>query len=220
MLHLTYYFAEKCLFPLFKKQKGCLRFVTGLKFDLFGVTSSNLKTNFVFGLPEGHWPNEKTVGEVVSMVLDIILRLDVPYEGRFVENYFMIWSNIGENGTAMSKKWTARNNITSYFASVLRRIQRHDSRMNGKTFGTLRINADNCRGQKFLFSSYYTQHCPDYSRTLNSTSWFLATRNICGIVRSVVLNATPAVKMYYTLWTWCKWFLKVLKLRSAFLLLL
>lgn len=71
--HLVFDFAEKVLLPSFRKQPGCLHFITGLKFDLFGVSSSNMNTNFVFGLPEGHWPNGKTANEVLSMLSYILL---------------------------------------------------------------------------------------------------------------------------------------------------
>lgn len=71
-LHLTFDFAEKVLLPCLVRQPGQLHFVTGIKFDLFGVTSSTLNNTFVFGLPEGHWPGGKTANEVCSM-LDYVI---------------------------------------------------------------------------------------------------------------------------------------------------
>lgn len=61
-------FAEKVLLPKLQRQPGQLLFVTGLKFDIFGVASSNLSTTFISGLLEGHWPNEKTANKVASML--------------------------------------------------------------------------------------------------------------------------------------------------------
>jgi len=58
-IHLVFDFAEKVLLPRLAKQPGQLHFITGLKFDIFGVSCSNLTNNFVFELPEGHWPQEK-----------------------------------------------------------------------------------------------------------------------------------------------------------------
>lgn len=66
--HLVFDFAEKVLLPRLLRQPGQLYFVTGLKFDLFGVHDSNNKRTLLFGLPEGHWPNEKTANCVVSML--------------------------------------------------------------------------------------------------------------------------------------------------------
>lgn len=66
--HLVFDFAEKVLLPKVQKQPGQLHFVTGLKIDFFGVSSSNEHMNYVFGLPEGHWPAEKTANSVLSML--------------------------------------------------------------------------------------------------------------------------------------------------------
>jgi len=71
-LHLTFDFAEKILLPHLLRQPGQLHFVTGLKFDFFGVHSSNYNSTFVYGLPEGHWPNNKTTNEVGSMLVNCI----------------------------------------------------------------------------------------------------------------------------------------------------
>lgn len=55
--HFVFDFAEKFLLPMLLKQPGQLHFITCLKFDLFGVSSSNEQKNYVFGLAEGHWSN-------------------------------------------------------------------------------------------------------------------------------------------------------------------
>lgn len=70
--HLVFDFAEKILLPRLQHQPGQLHFVTGLKFDLFGVSCSNSGNNFVFGLAEGHWPNEKTANVVASMLHHVL----------------------------------------------------------------------------------------------------------------------------------------------------
>ncbi|PXF42478.1 hypothetical protein BWQ96_07787 [Gracilariopsis chorda] len=70
--HFVFDFAEKVLLPKLLKQPGQLHFVTGLKFDIFGVSSSNEEKNYVFGVPEGHWPNEKTANVVISMLHHVL----------------------------------------------------------------------------------------------------------------------------------------------------
>jgi len=70
--HIVFDFAEKCMLPSYKKEPGSLHFVSKLKFDLFGVSSSNLNRSFIFGLPEGHWPSGKTANQVLSMIELII----------------------------------------------------------------------------------------------------------------------------------------------------
>lgn len=83
LIHIVFDFAEKVSLPSYRKQPGCLYFVTGLKFDLFGVSSSNLKTQYVFGLPEGHWPNAKTADEVASMLMHVLeLHVESPLTFR------------------------------------------------------------------------------------------------------------------------------------------
>jgi len=71
-VHLTFDFAEKVLLPSLLRKPGQLHFVTGLKFDIFGICSSNLDLVYVFGLVEGHWPNNKTGNEVCSMIHHVI----------------------------------------------------------------------------------------------------------------------------------------------------
>lgn len=50
------------------KQTHQLNLFTGLKFDLFDVGSSNDGFNFIYGLPEGHYPNEKPANMAISML--------------------------------------------------------------------------------------------------------------------------------------------------------
>ncbi len=72
-VHLVIDLAEKVLLPSVEMQPGNLLFVTGRKFDFFGVSRSNEGTNTIFGLPEGHWPGGKTANEVVSMLHYIVM---------------------------------------------------------------------------------------------------------------------------------------------------
>lgn len=67
-IHLSFEFAEKVLLPHRARQPGHLEFVTGLKFHFFGAPSSSQSRCFIFGLREGHWPNNKTANEVSSML--------------------------------------------------------------------------------------------------------------------------------------------------------
>ena len=67
-LHLVFDFAEKRLLPCLTKQPGQLHFITGLKLDLFGISNSNESQSYIYILPEGHWPNQKTANEVLSML--------------------------------------------------------------------------------------------------------------------------------------------------------
>lgn len=51
-----------------------MQLTTGLKFNIFGVSTSNLNCNFIFGLSEGFCPKVKTANQVLSM-LSYVLRL-------------------------------------------------------------------------------------------------------------------------------------------------
>lgn len=66
-MHLVIEFAEKTRLPHLLRKPGQLHFVNGLKFDFIGVFVSNLDTNFIHCLPEGHWPGHKSANEVTSM---------------------------------------------------------------------------------------------------------------------------------------------------------
>ena len=68
LVRIVFDFAEKALLPSFTRQPGSLHFITGLRFDLFGGSCSKLRTNVVFGLPEGHCPGDKTADTVLSML--------------------------------------------------------------------------------------------------------------------------------------------------------
>lgn len=67
-VYFVFDFAEKVLPLRLLKQPGQMHFITGLKFDILCVSSSNLSMNFLFGLPEGHRANETTANVVVSML--------------------------------------------------------------------------------------------------------------------------------------------------------
>lgn len=67
-MHFVFDYAEKVLLPRLQKQPGQLHFVTGLKFDINGVACSNSNSVDIFGLVEGHWPQEKTANTVLSML--------------------------------------------------------------------------------------------------------------------------------------------------------
>ena len=62
----------KILLPRMLEQPGQLHFVTRLKFYFFCVSDSNRGTNFIFGLPEGHWTRNKTANVVISMIAHIL----------------------------------------------------------------------------------------------------------------------------------------------------
>ena len=72
MQNFLFDFAEKVLSPKLLNQLDQRHFITSLKFDLFGVSSSNERTNNVFGLPERHWPNEKTANVVLSVLHHVL----------------------------------------------------------------------------------------------------------------------------------------------------
>ena len=54
MRHYDFDFAEKVLLSRLCNQPGQFHFVTGLKFDIFGVSSTNQCLSFIYGLLEGH----------------------------------------------------------------------------------------------------------------------------------------------------------------------
>lgn len=66
--HFVFDFAEKVLLPRLLRQPGQISYLVGMCFDMFGVSSSRKKINYVFGLPEGHWPNNKTANSVLTML--------------------------------------------------------------------------------------------------------------------------------------------------------
>lgn len=77
-VHMVFDFAEKVLLPSMERQPGSLHFVTGLKYDMFGISNSNEGTANVYGLPEGHWPGTKGPNSVISMLFQTI----VDYQAR------------------------------------------------------------------------------------------------------------------------------------------
>lgn len=73
VVHLVIDFAEKIILPSMLKQAGQNHYITGLKYDLFGISCSNFKINKIFGLPEGLWPNRKDENYVLSKLYHVIL---------------------------------------------------------------------------------------------------------------------------------------------------
>lgn len=67
-IHLVSDFAEKVLLSHFLRQPVQLHFVTGLKFDIFVIYASSLNLCYIYELPEGYWPHNKTCSVVVSML--------------------------------------------------------------------------------------------------------------------------------------------------------
>lgn len=66
--HLTFEFAENILISQLTRKPSQLQFLTGLKYNMFDVSCSNLQWNFVYGMTDGHWPNNKTADTVLSML--------------------------------------------------------------------------------------------------------------------------------------------------------
>ncbi len=54
IVHLVFDFAEKVTLPSMERQPGQLHFVTGLKYDIFGISLTKLNITNVYGLSEGH----------------------------------------------------------------------------------------------------------------------------------------------------------------------
>ncbi len=73
-------FAEKVTLPSIDNQPGQLHFITGLCYDIFGISLSNLKITNVYGLPEGRRPNIKDATSVLSMLwhsIQFLMRIQV-----------------------------------------------------------------------------------------------------------------------------------------------
>ncbi len=66
-IHLVMDFAEKVHLPSVLDQPGNLHFTTGIKFDIFGISSSNFRNTFLYGLPKGHWKGGTRCDEVLSI---------------------------------------------------------------------------------------------------------------------------------------------------------
>lgn len=58
-----------------EKQPGEVLFITGLRHDLFGISCSNLNTNFLFVLPQVQLSNTKDSNSRLSMIFSIIKTL-------------------------------------------------------------------------------------------------------------------------------------------------
>lgn len=79
--HIVFNFAEFYQIQSFVKKPWYSHFATGISFLLFGVSCSNILTNHVLDLPEGHSHNGKTADKLLSMVYLIFqIRKNVPRE--------------------------------------------------------------------------------------------------------------------------------------------
>ena len=67
-VQLTFDYAEKILIPKYVDQQQSIYFKTPLKIDLFGVANNTrgIQSNYV--LPEGHWPADKGINSIASML--------------------------------------------------------------------------------------------------------------------------------------------------------
>lgn len=54
------------------RQPGQIQFVTGLRYDIFGISCNNLNCTKVFGLPERYCPGTKDATFVLSMIYQVI----------------------------------------------------------------------------------------------------------------------------------------------------
>ena len=75
MVHLIFEFAEKLILPSMERLPSKLHFITGMRYDIFGIVCPNLKQRFIFGLPEGHWPGTTYATSVLSMLMHVIDRV-------------------------------------------------------------------------------------------------------------------------------------------------
>lgn len=71
-LHLIFDFAEKVPLPSMKEQPSNLHFITGMRFDIFGVHSSNVNCNYILGIPECFWPGCKFANEVLYILSHVL----------------------------------------------------------------------------------------------------------------------------------------------------
>lgn len=76
---------KKLRLPSLFWHPGKLHFLTGLKFDLFGIGCGSFGTVYIYELPEGHWPGGKTAYEVLYMIqhnIGLHLTRSVPCKGN------------------------------------------------------------------------------------------------------------------------------------------
>jgi hypothetical protein len=71
-LCLTFDFAENVYLPFQHRQPSQRFFLTGLKFDIFGISIDTASAQVIYGLTEGHWPCEKTANTVCSMLFHFL----------------------------------------------------------------------------------------------------------------------------------------------------
>jgi hypothetical protein len=65
---LTFDFAEKFLLPMYTDTPKAHYYQVGLKMDLFGIADNTKKRQHNWVLAEGHWPNEKGINPIASML--------------------------------------------------------------------------------------------------------------------------------------------------------
>lgn len=151
--HIVFDFAEKVLLPQLLKQPGQLYFVTGLKYDIFGVHDSNGGSTFVFGLAEGHWPNEKTANSIVSMLHFLLHEITMEHSGTRVKSlkmhadncagqnknrfvlFYLCWRTlVGLNEEVMLTFMVAghtKNVVDGAFGHIKRKLKLHGARTPG-----------------------------------------------------------------------------------------
>ena len=101
VLHMTMDFAERVYLPWEHCQVSQRFFVTGLKYDLFGISNDTHGSQVTYGLTEGHWPGQKTGTTVFSMVHHFlasahatphrVLQVNADNCSGQNKNRFMIW---------------------------------------------------------------------------------------------------------------------------------
>lgn len=66
--HSVFKFSEMVLLSQLIRQPKQLYFITGFKFQLFGVHDSNKCTTTIYSLTDSHWPQEKTANSFITML--------------------------------------------------------------------------------------------------------------------------------------------------------
>lgn len=92
--HFIFDIAVKVLLPRLVRQSGQLHSAAGLCFDLNGVCSSNSGLGYVFGLPEGHWPNDK-IANVVTPIPSHTMSMTSESRGRRVSTLYLTADDCG-----------------------------------------------------------------------------------------------------------------------------
>lgn len=122
-IHLTFYFAEKMLLPALKHHPSQLHFVTGLKFGIYEVASSNINQCFLYSLLEGHFSHEKMANKVISIVYNAShVHLVITASGSDFTRKLLHCNNCGCQNKNRWVLWylcflllTSYNQVTLYF---------------------------------------------------------------------------------------------------------